>query len=289
MTRFGPATLLMSATLFAGVAACGPGEQFEKDMAAMRQDLAAQRTQQTALFARVERLETRLTRFGASAVHVPAPLQVDPLHVDPLDGLPIVRLAPARHTDGWNPAADAPPLDTRVNLREPTDEQLAALAKEPATNLNRSIERTDPAASTAFAEGVRLYNSGARLDAAQALIDVARTYPRHEVADNALYLAGLAHSIHLDCPKAESLLSEVVETYADGDAVAPAMLSLGHCASSQGRMSEARKWFERVKKEHPRTPESTQAEAALAELGRPRALGPDLQKPAPAFAGRELP
>lgn len=251
----------------------------------MKQELAAARAQQTALFARVERLESRLSRLQASSHRAQIPLEVDPL-----DGLPIVRLEPGPHLTGSNPVVNAPPLDTRVSLREPTPEQLAQLAKEPATNLNSSLERTDPVASAAFAAGVRLYNSGARLEAAEALIEVARSHPRHEIADNALYLAGLALSIHNNCPKAEPLLLEVVETYPDDDAVAPAMLTLGHCASTRGRVDEARKWFERVKKEHPRSPESTQAEAALAELGRTRAaFGPDLQKPAPAFAGRELP
>lgn len=249
--------------MLVGLAACGPGEQLEKDMAAMRQELAAQRSRQSALLARIERVESRQAMLAATSPRVST---VRPVEVDPLDGLPIVHLAP--HA---NRAAQSPPLDTRVPLREPSPQQLAELARTPTADLHARMERSDPAVEVAFAEGVRLYNAGARLDAARALVELAREHPRHEVTDNALYLAGLAHAIHDNCPAAEPLLTQVVADYADGDAAAPAMLSLGQCAATADRTDEARTWFERVVKEHPRTPESTQAEAALADLGRSQA------------------
>lgn len=246
-----------------GLSACGPGEQLEKDMAAMQQALSAQRSQQSALLSRVERLETQVAMLAAATA---SPKVSAPVEVDPLDGLPVVRLAPS----SGNPAADAPPLDTRIPLGEPSPEELERLASRPA-NLNQVLERSDPAVEAAFAAGVQQYNAGARLDAARVLLEVAREHPRHAVADNALYLAGLAHMIHDDCATAMPLLAEVIQDYPDSDAEAPAMLSLGQCAAAGDRLDEARRWFETVIKKHPRTPESTQAEAALSGLGRSRA------------------
>lgn len=262
MKWFEPSGLRSAAMMLVGLSACGPGEQLEKDMAAMHQALSAQRSQQTALLSRVERLETRVAVLTSATA---APRAAAPVEVDPLDGLPIVRLAPSGSS-----AADAPPLDTRVRLRVPSAEELDRLTSRPA-NLNRIVEHTDPAVEAAFAAGVQQYNAGARLDAARVLLDVARAHPRHAVADNALYLAGLAHMIHDDCAQATPLLTEVVDTYPDGDAEAPAMLALGQCATAGDRLDEARGWFDKVIKKHPRTPESTQAEAALSGLGRSRA------------------
>lgn len=263
------ATRAVSATAIAvamTLSACGTSRQLERDVADMKKELAAQRTQQAALAVRIERLELRQSRMTAAPA---LRLESLPTQVDPLDGLPIVRLEPPseQSLSGQDRAINAPPLDTRVSLREPSDEELARIEAARPASLDAHLARTNPAVEAVFAEGIRLYNTGARLEAAALLTELARAHPRHDVADNALYLSGLAHAINGNCRRAEPLLENVVTNYPTGDAAAPAMLSLAECAHAGGRIDEARDWFAKVVRTHPRTPESTQARSALAALG----------------------
>lgn len=249
---------LMGGAACAAVA-CGPGEQVERDFAALREELQAQRRVSDDLRARLERVESRVeftARPAAAPRPAPVPEKSAPkAHALP-DDLPTVRLTPTNST------SKAPPLDTRISLRDPTPEQLEDL--ERPIDLAGAVELSDPAAEAAFAAAVRRYNAGERLAAATEFEALAETYPRHAVTDNALYLAGMARVADGRCPDASPFFEKVIDTFRDTDAVGPSLLALAHCDAARGRKERATTLFERVVREFPRTPEATQAEAELA-------------------------
>lgn len=239
------------------LSACAGDDAHARDLGDLREELHRQRQAQEELRVRLERLEGRAAVAGR-----PAPVSpVNPPAYDQLADLPVVRLeAPPA------PVRRAPPLDTRVALREPTDEELAALAPVPGRDLGRALQKDDPAADASFAAAVRQFNGGERLAAADAFLAFVANNAEHPAADNALYLAGVAHAASGKCDEARPMFERILVDYADDDTEAPALLSLGQCDAARGRDAQARQWFERVLQQHPRTAEASQAEAALTEL-----------------------
>jgi TolA-binding protein len=252
----------------APLACGGPSERLERDVAAMREELASQRRSQEQVQGRLDRLEVRLQTAEAAARRAPAAVLAKSLEkpVDPLSGLPVFRLEPPS-----NPAALAPPLDTRVALRDPSEEDLDRLDRAPV-NLDAMPEKTDPLVDTAFAASVRRYNEGDRKTARDELLAFAAAHPRHDAADNALYLAGMVFVSESHCAEGATYFSQVVREYPDSDAVGPSLLALGQCELGQGRREKARSYFERVLVESPVSAEATQAEAALQELAAKKSV-----------------
>lgn len=225
----------------------------------MREELAAIRHGQEQLQDRVDRLEARAKAPEAVGRRPSAPAV---RAADPLAGLPVVRLAPPS-----NPAAAAPRLDTRIELREPSDDDLAALDRAPV-NGDAVLDRRDAQADQLFAASVRRYNAGERKEAGEELAAFAEQHPRHDAADNALYLAGMAQVASGRCADGAHFFESVVQAYPDGDAVAPSLLALGLCASGLGHLDKARGYFEQVLKESPGSAEASQADAELGDLSR---------------------
>lgn len=256
--RLGCALALgLSTAVFAS--ACSPGARVKSDLAAMREELAAQRRAQSAMLSRVERLETR----ERSVLPAPAAPSLLPAAraLDPLDGLPVVKLAAP------DSARRAPALDTRVSLVEPSAADLAALDQSPS-NLDEVVARTDPAAESLFAAAVRHYNEGDRRTAGDELLAFADAHPDHDATDNALYLVGMVAFADGRCADARRSFERVTRDYGRGDAAGPALLARAQCEQREGRPDKARTLFEQVLDEHPRTAEASQAEASLSELAR---------------------
>lgn len=225
----------------------------------MREEVVSQRRQQDHLLSRIERLEA--TRAVAHEA-VPAAVRPTPIPFDdgPPPDLPTIRLerpVPVR----------APPLDTRIELRDPSHEQLRLLDSRPAETQHTTAARETTTPEFAFAQAVTQYNSGDRAQAAAAFDAFVSRHPRHEAADNALYLAGLSRIATRDCATAVERFETLTRDYPDSDARAAADVAWARCDVESGRVSAARERLQRVLKEHPRTAEASQAEALLDELG----------------------
>lgn len=246
------------------LAACGgPAEQIQKDLADLRTELAAQRRTEQELRERLDRIDARL-RFAETVRAAPvapkaAPAPAAPRPAAP-DDLPTVKLAPA--PSATRGAQHAPPLDTRKPILDPSDDDLAAIER---VDLEPALDRADEKAEREFAEAVRRYNAGDRLEAGAALAAFARQYPRHGAADNALYLAGMALVAAGRCLDAKASLEEAVQQHPDGDAAAPALLAMARCEDSKGRRERARVLFARILSDYRDTAEASHAEAALAD------------------------
>lgn len=235
--------------------------RLESELVRLRQEVASQRRQQDHLLTRIERLE------AARAVpHEALPAAVRPMPLPFDDGpppdLPTIRLEPPRPVP-----VRAPPLDTRIELRDPSHEQLRLLDRRPDEMQAATAARETTTPEFAFAQAVTQYNSGDRAQAAAAFDTFVSSHPRHVAAGKALYLAGLSRLATSDCATAIERFETLTREYPDSDARGAADVAWARCDVESGRVSAARERLQRVLKEHPRTAEASQAEALLDELG----------------------
>lgn len=243
--------------------ATSSSSQYERDLAVLQEELEAQRRAQTSLRARLERLEQRqrtleAMRQGESAGQ-PSGFVGD-AHVGPPHSLPVVRLQPRS-----NPVMEAPPIPTRIPLRDPSPDDLARFG-EPAVDLSAITDANNPDADLAFSLALQKYNMGNRREAGADLRQFAVRFPRHAAADNALYLAGMALVSEGRCNEARSEFERVEREYPKGDAVASALLAMGQCEAAMGRVDSARTVLNRVVREHAKSFEASQAKSALNDL-----------------------
>ena len=165
-----------------------------------------------------------------------------------------------------NPVDRAPRLPAHVELKEPDPEALAALEPAPAVLVHTGQPgKSDPAAEKAFAEAVSLLNDGNYLSAQTAFLSFAAHHPRHAAADQAVYYAGLARAASGDCKGALAQFSRVERDYPRGDALTAAALESGRCLLKIGQKEDGRVALERLLKQHPGSPEASQAMRLLSE------------------------
>ncbi len=167
-----------------------------------------------------------------------------------------------------NPQDRAPRLPAHVALKEPDAEALARLEQPaPAVLVQTGNGKRDPSAERAFAEAVSLLNDGNYLSAQTAFLSFAARHPRHSAADQAVYYAGLARAASGDCTGAVAQFTRVEHDYPRGDAIPAAQLESGRCQLKIGQKEDGRTVLERLLKQHPNSPEASQAQRLLAEGG----------------------
>ena len=92
-------------------------------------------------------------------------------------------------------------------------------------------------------------------------------YPRHELADNALYGVGESFYALARYDSAQVAYHQLEERYPGGDRVPAALYKLGMTYAKLGDKAEARGTFTRLRQKFPRAGEAKLAEERLRELG----------------------
>jgi TolA-binding protein len=270
---FGAMLALCAAVVF-GCAGARP--QPEPRIEELRQAVAAQAEQIARQQQRIEQLELRVSTLAPRASATPARGALSPAtEAAPVPGAAVPRSlqtfkVPAPpggrrpRSPRANPVERAPLLPADLQLKEPDQSALAEL-QEPLRSSVDTYLRDVAGADHAYAQAVQLLNEGAHAEAQRALVAFAATHPRHEAADNALYLAGLSLAATGDCKAALPLLHRVPAEYPAGDAVAPALLESARCLTRLHE-PEARSALARVTLEFPDTAEAVQARQLLDGL-----------------------
>ena len=254
----------------------------DSQLAELRGQLAAQSGQIAAQQRRIDDLEMKVAAVASRAesktvviqaavppaTAAPATKPAPPAN-DPRLQLKTVKLSPRlpRHD---NPVERAPHIPSTIALREPDEQALASLDEVPVD----AVIRAEVEADHSFAAAVRKLNDGNLAAAEFDLLTFAEKYPRHNAADNALYLAGLIRQNRGDCESAVPLFDRVPREYPAGDSVAPALLEKGRCLRMLRHAEEARRTLARLLAEHPQAVEVTTARQLLQSLdesqsGRP--------------------
>jgi TolA-binding protein len=270
-SRFGATLALCAAAVFG---CAGARTQPEPRIEELRQALAAQAEQIARQQQRIEQLELRVSTLAPRASATPARGAPVP-EAAPVPGAAVPRSlqtfkVPAPpggrrpRSPRANPVERAPLLPAEVQLKEPDESALAEL-QEPLRASVDAVLRDAAGADHAYAQAVQLLNEGAHAEAQRALVAFAAAHPRHEAADNALYLAGLSLAATGDCKAALPLLHRVPAEYPAGDAVAPALLESARCLTRLHE-PEARSALAKVTLEFPDTAEAVQARQLLDGL-----------------------
>lgn len=202
--------------------------------------------------------------------------------MDPDDGedalappgqLTVVKLAPKR--------TPAPKLSTQVAIVEPSETTL--------TNLTAVAKGRKPAAagevdeeSAREREAVRAddeleydaalgdLRSGNAESGVARLRRFASSNPRHPLADNALYFAGVGLMGLGDYKAAADAFDNLLDSHPAGDAVAQGLLRLAECRVRLSQPADAKALYQRVVKTFPGTEAAAQAEQRLASISRTR-------------------
>ncbi|GAC1347367.1 MAG: hypothetical protein NVSMB23_26510 [Myxococcales bacterium] len=265
------AALAPCAALLFGCAGARP--QPEARIEELHQALTAQSEQIARQQERIEQLELRMATLAPRAAAGPAHGAAAPSSPAPGASVPrslqTVKLSPPPggrrpRSPRANPVDRAPSLPADVQLKEPDESALAEL-DEPVRPSVDAFLRESAGADHAYAQAVQLLNEGSHADAQRALLSFAAAHPRHEAADNALYLAGLSLAATGDCAGALPLFRRVPAEYPAGDAVAPALLEGARCLTRL-KQPEARAALGRVTLEFPDTAEAVQARQLLDGL-----------------------
>ena len=289
------ACALAGGVLGSGVAGCAtPGRTPESQLEELRGQVRLQGEQLSQQQNRLEQLELKLVaaqqRAAESKTAQPAPPNASDSKTQPASAKPLqtvkllppaslTNLGPTAQPEGrtkpegrrpslTNPVDRAPRLASHVALREPDPGALAALEQPaPAVLVQTGKGKGDPSAEKAFAEAVSLLNDGNYLSAQTAFLSFAAHHPRHSAADQAVYYAGLARAASGDCSGAVAQFTRVERDYPKGDAAPAAQLESGRCQLKIGQKEDGRTVLERLLKQHPNSPEASQAQRLLAEAG----------------------
>jgi TolA-binding protein len=275
----GPPGLRFGAVLTACAAVClgcaGARPHPDARIEELHQALAAQGEQIARQQQRIEQLELRVATLAPRASATPTRGGSSPAEAAPVPGAAVPRSLQTfkvppppggrrPRSPRANPVERAPVLPADVQLKEPDESALAEL-DEPIRPSVDAYLRDVAGADHSFAQAVQLLNDGAHVEAQRALLAFAAAHPRHEAADNALYLAGLSLAVTGDCKAALPLLRRVPVEYPAGDAVAPALLESARCLTRL-QQPEARSALARVTSEFPDTAEAVQARQLLDGL-----------------------
>lgn len=222
----------------------------------MRNDVRALRMENAQLSERVEHLEDQralLAPVGpsrATAEAEPAAGEQPTLRAPPLT---VIKLKPS--------VAPAPKLDTTVPVVEPNEDQLAALPETDAA--------PPPAPDHSEAEyqsAMEDLRTGNLANGVDRLERFAEARSKSELADNALYFAGVGRIGLEDFEGAARDFAQVIDQHPAGDAVADSMLKLAECRLKLNHAKDARALLARIVSTFPGTAAASQAERRLAAL-----------------------
>jgi tol-pal system protein YbgF len=119
---------------------------------------------------------------------------------------------------------------------------------------------------TEYEAAMALYRSADAAQAERAFERFARTYPKHDYADNALYWKGEAAYDQAHFSDALAAFTEVVERYGGGNKAPDALLKIGLCFDKIGDLDNARDVLRQLITAYPGARASDIARVRLAEL-----------------------
>jgi tol-pal system protein YbgF len=244
-----------------------------QELASLRNEVSALRLQNERLTARVGKLEDQQALaqtarpLAQTAPVTPPAAEPTPSATPPDAGegtystvhssfrsppLTVIKLKP-RHEP-------APAIDTSTDIVEPSADQIADLAQSAA---KPDVTAIGDAEYEKGMEGLRTGNLAGGVDRLERF---AEAHPKSQLADNALYFAGVGRLSLEDYEGGARDFGLVVKRYPAADSVADALLKLGDCRLKLNQPTDARSAFARVTKDFPGTAAASTAEQRLAGL-----------------------
>ncbi len=256
-------------TALGGCAGAGKARVQEKELADLRAELRAVRSEHQRLEQRVMRLEGEavVMRAARAPAHPPvtAPDPAPAEEENLISRLEVTKLQPRSEPRAERPPPPAVPI--RAAVREPTDDEVLEALGVGGESPGESPGASPGEAEGLYERGMQALRTGDPLGAARALKDFAARHPRHPQADNALHFAGVGLAAVGDLEGASLLFERVLADHPAGDARMDAMLELAQCRAKLDRRDEARALYLELIQTWPGTPAASHAQARLAGLG----------------------
>lgn len=135
-------------------------------------------------------------------------------------------------------------------------------------------QRVDSGEKDAYTKAYLALKSGKYAEAIQGFEAFLQAFPDGEYADQAWFWLGESHYAEKQVEKAIRDFRTVAEKHPDSVKHPAALLRLGQILQLRGRNREARRYYERLIREHPDTPAADQARSALRALEQAREAKP---------------
>lgn len=254
---------LTCAVLFALVSGCAHAQTAEeKQLAEMRETMSRMQLERDRMDQRIEALELAVAEekspsaastANKSAQAVPPPSQGG-----------VVQLGGGDR--GENDDPNAP--DSRPKIEVSGGGAGARAAVTRSSSL-------DPDAKKTYEQGLqqvqgKQYDKG--LDTLAAFLV---KWPDHPYAENAMYWRGEAYFAKGDYAKAAEQFEAVLSRFGGGNKGPDALLKLGMCSDRQGASDRAREYWDRLKRDYPRSDAAKKIPgASQAPVREDRTKGP---------------
>ncbi len=126
--------------------------------------------------------------------------------------------------------------------------------------------RKGRSAKARYTRALALLREGQHDQAAEAFADFVATFPKSDLADNAMYWRGEAYYDQGHYADALATFTAVIELYAGGNKASDALLKVGLCYGKLGDADNARDVLNRLIEAYPGASASDVARVKLAEL-----------------------
>ena len=162
---------------------------------------------------------------------------------------------------------DAAPVDpyTGEPIRQDTsDPSLATSPSMADSSMAGGIAAGDP--ESAYQAAFDALKQGQYERSGQLFNDFVRTYPSHELTDNAMYWLGESYYVTQNYDTALATFRELIQRFPAGEKTPDAELKIGYCLYELGQVEEARAALDGVVSRYPDSTVARLADSRLRAL-----------------------
>lgn len=149
---------------------------------------------------------------------------------------------------------------------EPADESGGSDAPRPSI--------FDPEAKRSYENALSLVNSKQYDRALEALAAFLVRWPDHPYAENALYWRGEVHFARGEPLRAAEQFEAVLARFGGGNKAPDALLKIGMCHDRLGSSNRAKEYWDRLRRDYPRSDAVNKIPQSSADESRGRGVGP---------------
>lgn len=149
---------------------------------------------------------------------------------------------------------------------EPADEGASSNAPRPSI--------MDPEAKRSYENAIALVNARQHERALEALAGFMVRWPDHPYVENALYWRGEVYFARGEPLRAAEQFEAVLARFGGGNKAPDALLKLGMCHDRLGSADRAKEYWERLRRDYPRSDAVKKIPQASTDEARGRGVGP---------------
>ncbi|MBX3219243.1 MAG: tol-pal system protein YbgF [Labilithrix sp.] len=132
----------------------------------------------------------------------------------------------------------------------------------------------DPEAKRSYENALSLVNSKQYERALEALAAFLVRWPDHPYAENALYWRGEAYFARGEHLRAAEQFEAVLARFGGGNKAPDALLKIGMCHDRLGSADRAKEYWDRLRRDHPRSDAVKKIPQSSSDDSRGRGVGP---------------